>query len=162
MRIAIIADTHLPKGARRLPRGCIERLREADLIVHGGDFTRLEVLKELQSYSQVIAVHGNVDDSEVRSALPESTEAQFEGIRIALIHDAGPARGRAERLRRRFPDADAVVFGHSHIPLHEFGPDGFQVFNPGSPTECRRAPHHTMGIAEVANGALTFELIELD
>jgi putative phosphoesterase len=162
VQLAIIADTHLPKGARRLPDSCVERLRAADLIIHAGDFTRLSVLQELESYSQVIAVHGNVDDLEVRARVPEVREVQADGARIALMHDAGPATGRLARLKRRFPDADAVVFGHSHLPLHQTAPDGFQIFNPGSPTERRRAPSHTMGLAHVGDGTLSFELIELD
>jgi predicted phosphodiesterase len=84
------------------------------------------------------------------------------GVRIGLVHDAGPARGRLERLRRRFPEADAVIFGHSHTPVHQRGPDGFQIFNPGSPTDRRRQPHHTMGSATVSDGEVTFELIALD
>ena len=109
----------------------------------------------------MVAVHGNVDDSEVCAALPAVTSVDAGAVTIGLVHDAGPSKGRLERLRRRFPDADAVVFGHSHIPLHERAPDGFQIFNPGSPTERRRAPRHTMGIATVVGGRLTFELIAL-
>ena len=70
-----------------------------------------------------------------------------------MIHDAGPARGRLERLRARFPAAGAVIFGHSHIPLHERAADGFQIFNPGSPTDRRRAPRHTMGVAARPDGS---------
>jgi predicted phosphodiesterase len=82
-------------------------------------------------------------------------------VTLGVIHDAGPAKGRLKRMRREFPEADAVVFGHSHMPLHE-SEGGFQIFNPGSPTERRRAPGHTMGIAEVDAGTIEFELIELD
>jgi predicted phosphodiesterase len=78
-----------------------------------------------------------------------------------MIHDAGPAPGRLIRMRRTFPDADALVFGHSHMPLHEQR-DGFQIFNPGSPTERRRAPRHTMGMVSDETGRLEFELIDLD
>ena len=125
MQIAVIADTHMPKGSRRLPPACVERLKAADLIVHAGDLTTLEVLEELCSYSPVLAVRGNVDDLEVRSTLPATAEFEADGGRIAVIHDAGPAQGRLTRLRRRFPTADAVVFGHSHLPLHETAEDGF-------------------------------------
>jgi predicted phosphodiesterase len=80
-----------------------------------------------------------------------------------MVHDAGPARGRLERQRARFGDCAAVVFGHSHIPLHETSPDGaFQLFNPGSPTDRRRQPHHTMGEATIASGRITFTLLPLD
>ncbi len=159
MLIAVVSDTHLPRGSRRLPETCVERLRAADLILHAGDLMRLPVLRELESYGPVVAVHGNVDDAEVRAALPEVASVDAGAVTIGLIHDAGPAKGRLARLRKRFPGADAVVFGHSHIPLHEHAPDGFQIFNPGSPTERRRAPAHTMGIATVTGGRLTFELI---
>ncbi|MBV9363166.1 MAG: metallophosphoesterase family protein [Solirubrobacterales bacterium] len=159
MQIALISDTHLPRGTRRLPEACVERLRTADLILHAGDLSTLAVLRELESYGQVVAVQGNVDDAQVRAALPARAEIDACGATIGLVHDGGPARGRLARLRRLFPDADAVVFGHSHIPLHERAPDGFQIFNPGSPTERRRAPHHTMGMARAQRGRLTFELI---
>lgn len=159
MRIAVISDTHLPRGSRRLPEECVRRLEAADLIVHAGDLMRMAVLGELESYGPVVAVHGNVDDEEVRQALPAVASFEAGGVTIGLVHDGGPAKGRLARLRRRFPDADAVVFGHSHIPLHERASDGFQIFNPGSPTERRRAPEHTMGLATVDRGRLTFELI---
>jgi uncharacterized protein len=159
VEIAILSDTHMPRGSRRLPPRCIELLRAADLIVHGGDFVAASVLEELRGYGELAAVHGNVDDAEVRAALPASTVIDAGGAKLAVIHDAGPARGRMTRLRSRFPDADAVVFGHSHMPLHEQAPDGFQIFNPGSPTERRRAPHRTIGIARTGPRGLTFELV---
>lgn len=162
MLIAVLADTHLPRGKRRLPDSCVERLKKAGLIVHAGDFVTLAVLEELRSYGEMIGVHGNVDDREVRAALPQTTTFEASGATIAVIHDAGARAGRLNRLRRRFPDADAVIFGHSHLPLHERGPDGFQIFNPGSPTDRRRAPHHTMGLAGASDGAVSFELVNLD
>jgi hypothetical protein len=161
VEIAVISDTHLPRGSRRLPEACVARLQTADLILHAGDLIRLCVVRELESYGPVVAVHGNVDDAEVRAVLPASASVEAGGARIGLVHDAGPAKGRLARLRRRFPEADAVVFGHSHIPLHQRGPDGFQILNPGSPTERRRAPEHTMGIATVQDGRVSFELIAL-
>ena len=113
----------------------------------------------------VEAVHGNVDDYEVRALLPSARLVQAGAARIAMLHDAGPADGRLARLRARFAsaDADAVVFGHSHIPLHERDPaTGFQIFNPGSPTDRRRQPTHTMGQARIGeDGAVSFELIDL-
>jgi putative phosphoesterase len=162
VRIAIISDTHLPNGARRLPESCLERLREADLIVHAGDLSTTAVLRELEAHGPVVAVHGNVDDAEVRRMLPESTTVRVAGARLAIVHDAGPARGRLARLQRSFPKADAVIFGHSHIPLHERAGDGFQIFNPGSPTERRRAPSHTMGLAVATGAGITFQLVNLD
>jgi putative phosphoesterase len=161
VEIAIISDTHLPRGWRRLPAACVERLRAADLILHAGDLMTLSVLRELEAYGPVVAVTGNVDDVDVRAALPARRVLELEGARIGMVHDAGPRAGRIARLRRQFPTEHAVVFGHSHIPLHERSADGFQIFNPGSPTERRRAPVHTMGAARVVGGTVSFELIEL-
>jgi hypothetical protein len=161
MRIAIISDTHMPRGPRRLPDRCVELLRAADLIIHAGDLMRMSVLSGLRGFGEVIAVRGNVDDEEIRAALPETAVIAAGGARIAVIHDAGSARGRLRRMRARFPDADAVVFGHSHIPLLERADDGFQILNPGSPTERRRAPEHTMGLACVRDGRVAFQLVGL-
>jgi putative phosphoesterase len=105
-------------------------------------------------------VHGNVDTAELREELPEARVVDADGARIAVVHDAGPAGGRLNRMRQRFSDADAVVFGHSHIPLHERS-GGFQIFNPGSPTERRRSPRHTMGVARAEGGSVDFELVDL-
>ena len=163
VRIAILGDTHLPKGRRALPAECVEQLEAADLILHTGDFVRIEVLRELERHGDVLAVHGNVDEEPLRRLLPAERVVELPGGgRIAMVHDAGPATGRLARLRRRFTDADAVVFGHSHVPLHEADPtSGLQLFNPGSPTERRRAPHHTMGIATLGRDGLRFEHVVL-
>ena len=161
MVIAVISDTHMPRGHRRLPDACVRRLAGADAILHAGDFMELEVLEALQMLGPPVhAVRGNVDSSRLITRLPLMRTVQFEDVRIGMVHDAGPAQGRLRRMRGRFPDVHAVVFGHSHIPLHESA-GGFQIFNPGSPTERRRAPHHTMGIATVEGDALHFELITL-
>jgi putative phosphoesterase len=163
MLIAVIADTHLPRGARRLPEACVERIAGADLLLHGGDFSTLEVLRELEAIGPPVAgVHGNVDSADVRRLLPGERIVEAEGVRIGMVHDAGARPGRLERMRRRFSDrADLVVFGHSHMPLHEQAPDGFQILNPGSPTERRRSPTHTMGLIHVAAGSARCELIPL-
>jgi uncharacterized protein len=160
--IALISDTHLPRGTRRLPEACVEAIRAADLLLHAGDVMTAGVLAEIEAIGPpVAAVHGNIDDAELRARLPETRLVPAGGARIAMVHDAGAAQGRLERLRRRFPDADAVVFGHSHMPLHEERA-GFQIFNPGSATARRRAPCHTMGLARAVDARVAFELIALD
>jgi uncharacterized protein len=160
LRLALIADTHLPRGDRRLPHRCIEVLRAADLIVHAGDFSQPFVLADLRELGHVAAVHGNVDAPELRRDLPETISLELEDVVLGVTHDAGLSKGRLERLRVRFPDADAVVFGHSHMPLHEER-DAFQIFNPGSPTERRRAPHRSMGEATVEGDRIEFRLLPL-
>jgi len=162
MLVAVISDTHLPRGARRLPDACLQRIEAADLLLHAGDFMTAAVLRELEAIGPPLAaVHGNVDDAELRRLLPEEHVIEAGGARIAMVHDAGPRPGRLARMRERFGQrADAVVFGHSHQPLHE-GRGRFQIFNPGSPTDRRRAPAHTMGLARVEAGRIAFELVEL-
>jgi uncharacterized protein len=161
--LAVISDTHLPRGTRRLPEDCVRRLLGADLILHAGDFLTAQVLEEIEALGPpVAAVHGNVDEPDVVARLPSARVVDAAGARIAMVHDAGAAAGRLERMRRRFPDADAVVFGHSHIPLHESDFDaGFQIFNPGSPTDRRRQPRHTMGLCRADRGELGFEIVDL-
>ncbi len=159
--VALIADTHLPRGSRRLPEACVERIRGADLVIHAGDFSAAAAYKEIAALAKrMVAVHGNVDDAALRRLLPEQVEVGLGGVVIAVIHDAGPKRGRLARLRRKFPGADAVIFGHSHMPLHEQD-GGFQIFNPGSPTERRRAPARTMGWARFGSKGVEFEHVEL-
>src|ERR687893_1100716 len=163
MVIAVISDTHMPRGGRRLPEACVERIASADLLLHAGDLMTVEVLRELEAIGPpVAAVHGNMDTAELRRLLPAERVVEAAGARIAMLHDAGPRTGRLERMRRRFGDrADAVVFGHSHLPLLEQAPDGFQILNPGSPTERRRAPSHTMGLIRVRDGSASCGLVEL-
>ena len=159
--MAVISDTHMPRGPRALPDRCVELLRGADAILHAGDFMRIEVLRDLQALGPPVhAVYGNVDDGLLRATLPERLVVPLGGARIGMVHNAGARTGRLERLRRAFADADAVVFGHSHMPEHDER-DGFQIFNPGSPTERRRAPTKTMGLATIERGRIGFELIHL-
>jgi putative phosphoesterase len=158
VRLAIISDTHLPRGARAIPDECLDRCREADAILHAGDLINVMVLEFLRELGPPVhAIYGNVDGEAVRRVLPAIFERDFEGVRIGMTHDAGPVGGRLERMRAAFPRCDVVIFGHTHMPEHR-AHDGFQIFNPGSPTERRRAPAHTMGVATIESGEIEFEL----
>jgi len=160
--VAIISDTHMPRGERVLPRACVERLGSAELILHAGDVCSASVLREIEAIGPPVhAVQGNMDEQALRTLLPAALELELEGVRVAMTHDAGPTEGRLVRMRGRFPAATAVVFGHSHMPALETDETGFALFNPGSPTERRRAPRHTMGIARIAAGAIEFELLDV-
>jgi uncharacterized protein len=135
-------------------------LRGADLILHAGDVCTATVLDELAQYAPVTAVVGNNDGPDVAAwGAAETAALAAGGLRIAMIHDSGAASGRLPRMRARFPEADLVVFGHSHIPL-DSGPgprragDGPRIFNPGSPTDRRRQPQGTAGILHVQDGTL--------
>ncbi|MBA3865273.1 MAG: metallophosphoesterase family protein [Solirubrobacterales bacterium] len=160
-RIAIVSDTHMPKGERRIPARALELMAASETTVHAGDISTLRILRELEELGPPVhAVHGNVDEPALVDLLPAERRFFCFGKVIVVVHDAGPARGRIERLRARYPEADAVVFGHSHIPLHERA-GKFQIFNPGSPTERRRAPQRSLGLLSLEAGELRFEHVWL-
>jgi uncharacterized protein len=155
MRVLVLADTHAPRRWRSCPPRVAEQLRGADLILHAGDVCTAVVLDELSEYAPVVAVVGNNDKPDVGAwGATEVAELDVGGVAVAMLHDSGAAPGRLVRLRRRFPDADLVVFGHSHIPLDESG-HGLRIFNPGSPTDRRRQPAGTLGILTIEDGALS-------
>jgi putative phosphoesterase len=153
-RVAVLADTHLAPARRAtLPESAWAELRRADLILHAGDLLTADVLDDLRRLAPVHAVLGN-NDHELVGVLPDRLELEVDGVALAMVHDSGPRAGRPARLRRWFPEADVVVFGHSHEPVNEPGVDGQLLFNPGSPTQRRRQPHHTMGVLELADGQI--------
>ena len=150
--VVVLSDTHIRRGGkRRLPDGAYAHLDTADVILHAGDILVGEVLDELRGFAPVHAVLGN-NDAELVGLLPETESLVLDGVRIAMVHDSGPSAGRAGRMHRRFPDADVVVFGHSHIPWDDAGVDGQRLFNPGSPTERRSQPDHTLGTLDLDGG----------
>jgi putative phosphoesterase len=154
VEIVVIADSHVPAGAPgRLPTPLYEALGEADLVIHAGDVVSADLLTELRAFAPVHAVLGNNDVTLVRE-LPETLELEIEGVRVAMIHDSGARQGRTRRMRRRFPAADLVVFGHSHLPVDEPGEDAQWLFNPGSPTQRRRAAHPSYGRLRLHGGTI--------
>jgi uncharacterized protein len=161
-RIVVLADTHIRAGSsRRLPDAVFAELEDADLVLHAGDVLVPELLDELRGFAPVHAVLGNNDVAELAAVLPEETTIEVDGVRIGMVHDSGPRAGRERRMRRRFPDADIVVFGHSHIPMALDGVDGQVLLNPGSPTERRRQPTHTYGVIEVQDGTVRTSIEEV-
>ncbi len=154
MRIAVLSDTHAPRFWKGCPPAVAEHLNGVDLILHAGDVCTASVLIELSAYAPVRAVLGNNDGPDVEEwGAPPVLELDLDGLQVAMLHDSGPKAGRPARLRRRFPDAALVVFGHSHIPWNVVA-DGQRTFNPGSPTDRRRQPRGTMGIVVVEAGQL--------
>lgn len=155
MKVVVLADTHAPRRWRSCPPRVAGQLRGADLILHAGDVCTAAVLDELSEYAPVVAVAGNNDGPDVGAwGATETAELDVGGVAVAMLHDSGAASGRLARMRRRFPGADLVVFGHSHIPLDESG-YGLRIFNPGSPTDRRRQPTGTLGILTIEEGTLT-------
>ena len=157
MRVVLLSDTHAPRFWKGLPAAVAAHLEGADLILHAGDVCVPSVLDELAAHAPVRVVLGNNDGPEVAAWGAEETWTDdLAGVRVAMVHDAGAKQGRTARMRRRFPEADLVVFGHSHIPLDETGPagagPGVRIVNPGSPTDKRRQPSRTLGLLELADG----------
>ncbi|HET7045847.1 MAG TPA: metallophosphoesterase family protein [Gaiellaceae bacterium] len=162
MLVAIVADTHLPRGSRAIPEECLRRLRTADLILHAGDVVSAAALEQLRTLGpRVQAVHGNMDEPALKEALPKELVVEVGEARVGMIHIPGPAAGREARLAARFPGCDAVVYGHTHVP-QVARVEGVWILNPGSPTERRRAPAHTMIELRVHGRELEPELVVLD
>jgi len=157
--VAVIADTHMPRGARRLPEAVVARLLESDLILHAGDVVGAALLEELAALGPPLhAVHGNMDEAALQRSLPETLVLDAGGLQIAMTHDPGPRAGREDRLRARFPGCVAVVYGHTHEPqVAQVGETW--ILNPGSPTERRRSPSHTMLVLEVIDARISPRLI---
>lgn len=153
-RLLLISDTHIPGRARTLPAAVLAQADLADLVIHAGDWVAASVLDDLAEHAEVLGVFGNNDGPDVRARLPEVACREIEGVRFAVIHETGDAQRRHARTDAAFPDADVLVFGHSHIPWDTVTPGGLRLLNPGSPTDRRRQPHGTMLTARVDDGAL--------
>lgn len=149
MRVAVLSDTHAPRFWKGCPSGVAHHLETAELILHAGDVCTPDVLDQLSQFAPVRVVLGNNDGPEIASwGAPETLEFEIEGLPVAMIHDSGPKNGRLQRMRRRFPGAGLIIFGHSHIPLEQ-SDNGFRILNPGSPTDRRRQPRGTMALLDV-------------
>jgi putative phosphoesterase len=154
VRAVVLSDTHLrDQGGRRLPDRVYAALAEADAVLHCGDVVEPGLLHELETYAPVHAVLGN-NDVALRGALPERLVVELDGVRVGMVHDSGPTKGRPARMRRAFPTCAVVVFGHSHAPVDDVGADGQRLFNPGSPTQRRRQPHPSFGVLDLADGEI--------
>lgn len=162
MRVVVIADTHVrDAGARDLSGAAWQELSRAEVILHAGDVVEGGLLARLRDLAPVHAVLGN-NDRALAGVLPETWASTLGGVRIAMIHDSGPRAGREGRMRRRFPAADLVVFGHSHVPWNAEGLDGQRLLNPGSPTERRGQPHKTLGVLDLEDGRCRAQIVVVD
>ncbi|HVV12879.1 metallophosphoesterase [Amycolatopsis sp.] len=156
MRLLILADTHVPKRARVLPAEVWQQAEAADVVVHAGDWVEPALLNELEARAKrLIGVYGNNDGSELRARLPEVARVELDGLRLAVVHETGGAKGREKRCAEQFPETDVLVFGHSHIPWDTVADNGLRLLNPGSPTDRRRQPECTYLTAEITRGELT-------
>ncbi|MBQ0977029.1 metallophosphoesterase [Micromonospora sp. M61] len=155
MRLVLTADTHVPKRARDLPGPLWAAIEAADVVVHAGDWVDEALLDAMTARSRrLIGVYGNNDGPALRARLPEVARVELDGLRVAVVHETGPRTGREKRCAARFPDADLLVFGHSHIPWDTEAPGGLRLLNPGSPTDRRSQPHATYLSATISAGHL--------
>lgn len=152
LRLAVLADTHLRADLRPLPPEVWATVAGCHAVLHAGDVVTADLLAALGEGRPVHAVLGNNDHALV-GRLPSRLELELAGVRVAMVHDAGARGGRARRLRRWFPRADVVVFGHSHEPVDEEA-EGLLLLNPGSAVQRRRQPRRTMCVLELADGAV--------
>lgn len=155
LKLVFLADTHVPKRARNLPERVWAAVESADVVFHAGDWVEPALLDEFEERSTLLlGVHGNNDGPELRRRLPETARITLDGVRFAMVHETGPATGRDLRCESLYPDADVLVFGHSHIPWDTTSPGGLRLLNPGSPTDRRRQPVCTYMEAAVDGGRL--------
>lgn len=162
MQVLVLADTHIRADRRHtLPDEVWEAAADADVILHAGDVVDRWLLDELAAHAPVHAVLGN-NDGALAGELPEVLVLELDGVRVGMVHDSGPRAGRPGRLRRMFPSADLVVYGHSHLPDDSLGSGGQLLFNPGSCTERRRAPTRTYGRLDLVAGEVrAHRIVEL-
>ena len=161
--LLLLADTHIPARARRLPDAVLEAVDSADIVVHAGDWVDVTTLDLIETRSaRFHGVYGNNDGAELRERLPEVARLVVDGLRFAVVHETGPARRREERMDEAFPDTDVLVFGHSHIPWDTVTPGGMRLLNPGSPTDRRRQPVCTMMRVEVVSSTLEATIIPVE
>lgn len=155
MDLLLLADTHVPRRARDLPAEVWSAVAAADVVLHAGDWVDVALLDALEARARrVLGCWGNNDGTELRARLPEVARATLGGVRFAVVHETGQRTGREARCDAAYPDADVLVFGHSHIPWDTTTPRGLRLLNPGSPTDRRRQPAGTYVTARVADGAL--------
>jgi len=155
LRLLLIADTHLPKRAKDLPAQVWEAVETADVVIHAGDWVVPALLDELEQRARrVVGVWGNNDGAELRARLPEVARVELDGLRLAVVHETGDAKGREKRCQAAYDDVDVLVFGHSHIPWDTTTESGLRLLNPGSPTDRRRQPHCTYVTCRVSDGRL--------
>ncbi len=160
MKLVLLADTHVPVRARDLPALVWTAVDDADVVIHSGDWVDVALVDRLQARaSRLIGCFGNNDGPDIRKLLPEVARADLDGVRTVVVHETGTVAGRNQRVSGTYPDADLVVFGHSHIPWdsrveRSDGSKPVRLLNPGSPTDRRHQPHCTFMTALITNGHL--------
>lgn len=153
MRIGLISDTH-----GRLRPEVFELFRGVDHILHAGDVGPADLLVELEAVAPVTAVWGNTDGFELRARIPEIADLELGGVRVTVAHGHQLGSPTPSGLRRSYPDAGVIVYGHTHRPLIDPGPS--LVVNPGSAGAARFGIPPSVGVLTL-DGAAAAELIEL-
>jgi uncharacterized protein len=160
VKLLLIADTHVPKRARDLPEQVWGEVDCADVVLHAGDWVDVALLEKIEKRAaRLIGCWGNNDGPDLRARLPQTADVTLGGVRFTVVHETGASSGRDERMARRYPDTDVLVFGHSHIPWDSTPTTKLRLLNPGSPTDRRRQPFCTYMTARIDAGTLTEVLL---
>ena len=147
MRLGIISDTH---GLLRPEVFAV--FKEVDHIIHAGDVGSLDLLTELEALAPVTAVYGNTDGFDLRERLGRVAELELDGFRIVVTHGDQWGSPTPEALHLAYPEADVLVFGHTHRPVLEMVDMVVTAMNPGSAGAERFGLPATVGIMETEPG----------
>ncbi|MEI3612399.1 metallophosphoesterase family protein [Pseudogracilibacillus sp. SO30301A] len=160
MKIIVTSDTHLRGKIRVLPKELLSACEQADLIIHGGDWSENFVYKTLASFADVIGVHGNVDSDEVKKQFPERQLIEVKGFKIGVTHGHGEKKTSEKRALEVFEtdDVDIIIFGHSHIPMMRYV-GKVLLLNPGSPTYKRKLPYFSFAMLEIKENRLYSQFV---
>jgi len=163
MKIIVISDTHIPDRAAELPEKLLNEIKNADMLIHAGDFVSLDLLEELKSLCKNLkAVYGNMDPQEIKDILPLRDIFKVDNFKIGLYHGYGAPNRIFELLNTEFKadKLDMIVFGHTHKAFNEKR-GGILFFNPGSPTDKACLDCNTYGILEVSGKKIETKIVNI-
>ncbi len=163
MKIIAISDTHIKSGSliKQLPDGLVAMLRDADMVIHAGDFTTKSAYDELSRISRLVAVHGNMDEAALKALLPDRSVIEAEGLKIGVVHEAALSlqdTTGAWYLAKEM-GVDVLVFGHIHKPVVERS--DVLLVCPGSPTSPRLSEACAVELV-IENGRISGKVIKLE
>lgn len=160
MRILVLADTHVPRTMPDLPQAVYDEIPHVDMIIHAGDFVEKDIFNKLKALKPIKAVYGNMDSTDIHHLISPKEVIQVGKFKIGIIHGHGAPRDMIETVRGEFGDVDAIIFGHSHVPVNMVK-NGVLFFNPGSPTDKIFAPSNSYGILEISDDKIEGKIINI-
>ena len=160
--IGLIADTHVPKRAPCIPKRVLEVFATVDYIIHAGDLVELSVIDELEQVAPVLAVHGNMDSSEVSSVLPVLNSLKIFDWKIGVMHDPNSLFGSEKMLHIASENGfNVFVYGHTHASRIKWEAETLYI-NPGSPTDpASILSKPSVGLLKITKAKITPEIVNL-